>query len=237
MGAGPTSPLYPPALAYARIRAFGLPFSMLCSAMEGVFRGRGDTRAPLRASFLAASANAILDPLLIFGAPLGLGWGVAGAAVATVVAQGIAFVSMFLTLLPWLRVKSSGAAVGEGAASQAGGPPAAALPPPAAASATSAAAPEAAAPEPLVVSDLAEPRRPPRRFRASGRDAVPLLTIGASLLRSTSILGTWVFITSTISRRLGADAIAAHGVVLKLWLLFVLSAEAPAVASQVKGLQ
>ena len=32
---------------------------------------------------------------------------------------------------------------------------------------------------------------------------------------------------------MGARAIAAHGVVLKVWLLFVLAAEAPAVAGQV----
>ena len=55
----------------------------------------------------------------------------------------------------------------------------------------------------------------------------------ALLLRSTSQLGTWVFVASQVSRRLGARAIAAHGVVLKVWLLFVLAAEAPAVAGQV----
>lgn len=45
MGAGPGSALHPDALSYARVRAFGLPFGMLCSAMEGIFRGRGDTCA------------------------------------------------------------------------------------------------------------------------------------------------------------------------------------------------
>jgi hypothetical protein len=45
MGAGPGSALHPAALSYARVRAFGLPFGMMCSAMEGIFRGRGDTCA------------------------------------------------------------------------------------------------------------------------------------------------------------------------------------------------
>ena len=38
---------------------------------------------------------------------------------------------------------------------------------------------------------------------------------------------------SVVSRKLGAAAIASHGVVLKVWLMFVLAAEAPAVAGQV----
>ena len=55
----------------------------------------------------------------------------------------------------------------------------------------------------------------------------------ATLLRSSSTVGTWVYIASTVSRQLGPTAIAAHGVVLKVWLLLVLAAEAPAVAGQV----
>ncbi len=58
-------------------------------------------------------------------------------------------------------------------------------------------------------------------------------TSAATLLRSSSILGCWVYIASAVSRLLGPTAIAAHGVVLKVWLLFVLAAEAPAVAAQV----
>jgi hypothetical protein len=58
-------------------------------------------------------------------------------------------------------------------------------------------------------------------------------TSGSTLLRTTSVIGCWVYIASAISRILGPSAIAAHGVVLKLWLLLVLAAEAPAVAGQV----
>ena len=43
-----------------------------------------------------------------------------------------------------------------------------------------------------------------------------LQTTAATLLRSTSVLGCWVYIASSISRLLGPAAIAAHGVVLKV---------------------
>ena len=56
-------------------------------------------------------------------------------------------------------------------------------------------------------------------------------TTAATLIRSTSVLGCWVFIASSVSRVLGPQAIASHGVVLKVWLLLVLAAEAPAVAA------
>mmetsp|Transcript_10826 Transcript_10826/g.14302 ORF Transcript_10826/g.14302 Transcript_10826/m.14302 type:complete len:242 (-) Transcript_10826:180-905(-) len=56
---------------------------------------------------------------------------------------------------------------------------------------------------------------------------------GALLLRSCSQIGCWVFVASEVARKLGPAAIAAHGVVLKIWLLFVLAAEAPAVAGQI----
>jgi Na+-driven multidrug efflux pump len=67
----------------------------------------------------------------------------------------------------------------------------------------------------------------------SAKEGNLLGTSLALLLRSTCQLGTWVFVASQVSRRLGARAIAAHGVVLKVWLLFVLAAEAPAVAGQI----
>jgi len=48
-----------------------------------VFRGLGDTRTPLAATLGCNAVNLVLNPLLIFG----LGWGVAGAAQATVLAE------------------------------------------------------------------------------------------------------------------------------------------------------
>ena len=49
------------------------------------FRGTMDTVTPLKISGFANAFNAALDPVLIFK----YGWGVSGAAIATVVAEFI----------------------------------------------------------------------------------------------------------------------------------------------------
>lgn len=81
MGAG--GELRDPALAYLRIRALAGPAVLLIMAGHGVFRGVQDTRTPFRIILLLNLVNLVLDPLLIFG----LGWGLEGAAWATVAAQ------------------------------------------------------------------------------------------------------------------------------------------------------
>ena len=68
---------------------------MLATAAEGVFRGLGDTRSPFRAAALAALVNAALDPLLMV-APARAG--VAGAAVATAIAQAAQAAFLVATL-------------------------------------------------------------------------------------------------------------------------------------------
>ena len=79
MGCPVGSPLHLDALAYGRTRALALPAALALSASEGIFRGMGNTRAPLRAALLASVANLVLDPgLMIWPAKLG----VTGAAAA-----------------------------------------------------------------------------------------------------------------------------------------------------------
>ena len=74
--------------AYLRIAyAGGAAFTTLV-ALEAVWRGRGNTRVPLRIALAVLVCNAALDPLLIFGLGPLPGLGIAGAAVATVVAKG-----------------------------------------------------------------------------------------------------------------------------------------------------
>eukprot|EP00873_Tetraselmis_striata_P010018 jgi/Tetstr1/430282/TSEL_020109.t1 len=53
---------------------------------QGVFRGLGDAKMPLKAAVIACSLNALLDPLLMFT----FGLGARGAAWATVAAEGAA---------------------------------------------------------------------------------------------------------------------------------------------------
>jgi putative MATE family efflux protein len=72
-----------PAVGYLRIRALAAPAVLVVTAGHGAFRGHKDTRTPLRVALGVNVLNLVLDPLLIFG----LGWGLHGAAVATVMAQ------------------------------------------------------------------------------------------------------------------------------------------------------
>jgi len=91
---GATGELREPALTYLRIRALAGPAILLIMAGHGIFRGYQDTRTPLRITLWLNGVNLVLDPLLIFGA----GWGIAGAAWATVVAQWMGAL-WFLALL------------------------------------------------------------------------------------------------------------------------------------------
>ncbi len=50
---------------------------------QGIFRGLQDTQTPLAATLGSNALNVILCPILIFAA----GWGVSGAALATVLSQ------------------------------------------------------------------------------------------------------------------------------------------------------
>jgi putative MATE family efflux protein len=72
-----------PAVSYLRIRATALPALLVITAGHGAFRGFQDTRTPLALTLVVNAVNAILDPVLMFGA----GFGLDGAAMATVIAQ------------------------------------------------------------------------------------------------------------------------------------------------------
>ena len=61
----------------------GIPFYMFGQAMNPIIRSDGSPRFAMAATVSGAVVNIILDPLFIFG----LGWGMMGAAVATVLGQ------------------------------------------------------------------------------------------------------------------------------------------------------
>jgi MATE family multidrug resistance protein len=92
MQAGPE--LLQPAGDYLRIRALAAPAVLLVTVGHGAYRGMQDTRTPLLVTIGLNVINLVGDPLLIFVA----GWGLKGAAVATVVAQWTGAV-WFLVLL------------------------------------------------------------------------------------------------------------------------------------------
>lgn len=71
------------ALLYLRISLIGLPALLVGMAGTGALRGHLDTRTPLVVTISANIVNLLLEVVLVFG----LGWGLAGSAAGTVVAQ------------------------------------------------------------------------------------------------------------------------------------------------------
>lgn len=71
------------ASVYLSISMAGLPAMLLVFAATGLLRGLQDTRTPLWVAGLGFTANIGLNALFIYG----LGWGIAGSAVGTVIAQ------------------------------------------------------------------------------------------------------------------------------------------------------
>lgn len=92
-GASPTAT--PHAVTYLRISALGIPAMLVVLAATGVLRGLQDTRTPLYVAIGGFSANALLNVLLVYG----LGFGIAGSAWGTVLAQwGMAAVYLLVVV-------------------------------------------------------------------------------------------------------------------------------------------
>lgn len=68
---------------YLGISMWGLPAMLVVFAATGLLRGMQDTVTPLWIAGLGFAANALLNWLFIYG----FGWGIAGSAIGTVVAQ------------------------------------------------------------------------------------------------------------------------------------------------------
>ncbi|MBC7724151.1 MAG: MATE family efflux transporter [Burkholderiaceae bacterium] len=83
------------ATTYLLISVWGLPAMLVVLAATGLLRGLQDTRTPLVVAVLGFVANALLNTLFIYG----FGWGIAGSAVGTVVAQwGMATVYLVIAV-------------------------------------------------------------------------------------------------------------------------------------------
>lgn len=85
---------------YLTYVAFGAPFIMFGTAFGNILRGEGAAKESMIGNLIGTFTNIILDPILI----LVLGWGVAGAAVATVIGNAAACA---FYLFYFLRKKSS----------------------------------------------------------------------------------------------------------------------------------
>jgi len=82
------------ALLYLRIMFLGIPVVMAYNLLATVLRSLGDGQTPLYAMIVAALSNIALDLLFV----LVLHWGIAGAAAATLIAQGISGIYCLLKI-------------------------------------------------------------------------------------------------------------------------------------------
>lgn len=89
----------PLAEAYLRIIFMAVPFLYLFAFLSAILRGAGDTRTPFVFLLLAVVLDIIVNPLLIFGIGPFPEMGIAGSAMATLVANGLSLAAM----LAWLR--------------------------------------------------------------------------------------------------------------------------------------
>ncbi len=158
------------ALTYLRIRALAAPAVLIILASNGAFRGRQDTLTPLRVTVGLNLINVVGDAVLIFV----FGWGIAGAAVATVVAQWLGAIWFLALLAPdWLGLRA-----------------------------------------------------------VKRHDLVPLLSAGWAIIIRTGALLAALTAATASAARIGTSAVAAHQVVMQVWLLLALLVDALAVAGQ-----
>jgi putative MATE family efflux protein len=83
------------AVTYLRIAAIGFPAAFLALGGQGYLRGVADLRTPLVIVIAGNVANVVLEVLFVYG----FGWGIAGSAAGTAIAQlgmGAAFVVVIL---------------------------------------------------------------------------------------------------------------------------------------------
>ncbi|GLZ14821.1 MATE family efflux transporter [Actinomadura sp. NBRC 104425] len=80
---GASASVTPYARTYLTVSLLGIPGMLVVLAGTGVLRGLQDTRTPLLVSIGGFSGNLVLNLVFV----LGLGWGVAGSAWGTVIAQ------------------------------------------------------------------------------------------------------------------------------------------------------
>lgn len=77
--------LFTEAVAYFKIISLGTPLTSYSLAFTSIKQGEGDTTTPMILSVISVAINIILDPIFIFT----LGFGVKGAAIATLISRGV----------------------------------------------------------------------------------------------------------------------------------------------------
>ncbi len=96
---GATGEVLPFARQYAGITLIGMPFLILTNGMSNLIRADGKPKYSMVCIVAGAILNTILDPVFLFL----LDWGIAGAALATILGQ---FLSFFLAMRYLWRFQS-----------------------------------------------------------------------------------------------------------------------------------
>jgi putative MATE family efflux protein len=89
----------PFAEAYLRIIFIAVPFLYMFGLLSAILRGAGDTRTPFAFLMMAVVLDIVGNPLLIFGIGPFPKMGIAGSAMATLIANALSLGAMIL----WLR--------------------------------------------------------------------------------------------------------------------------------------
>lgn len=87
------------AILYLKIYFTGLPFLFMYNILSSIFNALGNSKTPLYLLIFSSLLNIVMDLVLVGG----FGLGVAGAATATVFAQGLSAVISFCLLLRTLK--------------------------------------------------------------------------------------------------------------------------------------
>lgn len=93
------SNIFDDAALYLQIYFVGLPFLFMYNIISAVFNSLGKSEIPLYLLIFSSILNIALDLFMV----INLGMGVAGVAIATVIAQGISAVISFLILMKTIR--------------------------------------------------------------------------------------------------------------------------------------
>ncbi len=91
---GGTSENMPLAMEYSRIILIGMPFLIVTNGLSNLIRADGSPTYSMTCMLVGAAINLVLDPTFIFL----FGWGMAGAAWATIIGQIVSFAVAFAYL-------------------------------------------------------------------------------------------------------------------------------------------
>jgi putative MATE family efflux protein len=104
---GASEQIMPYAKSYLSVILFGSIFAITSMGMNHFIRADGSPRVAMLSMFLGAGTNIILDPIFIYV----LGWGMKGAALATIISQFFSFIwvlSYFLGKRSRVKLKLKG---------------------------------------------------------------------------------------------------------------------------------